>query len=185
MTEEKENRISELMLTSIKPRDLIIGKIISLMIVGLIQLLVLVIPVLVLYKVGINYNVIPEFIQEGINALSIAQYTLLLLASYFLFTAGCIIIGTMTPTAKDANSFSSVFIIMVILPLFFLGSFVGKDNQFMMYFLTYFPPSAPMSIMLRAIMGSLAEWEFWVGLVDIVIVGALLAKLAIYRAYQL
>ena len=180
MTEEKENRISELMLTSIKPRDLIIGKIISLMIVGLIQLLVLVIPVLVLYKVGINYNVIPEFIQEGINALSIAQYMLLLLASYFLFTAGCIIIGTMTPTAKDANSFSSVFIIMVILPLFFLGSFVGKDNQFMMYFLTYFPPSAPMSIMLRAIMGSLAEWEFWVGLVDIVIVGALLAKLATF-----
>ena len=54
MTEEKENRISELMLTSINPRNLIVGKIISLMIVGLIQLAVLVIPVLILYKVGLN-----------------------------------------------------------------------------------------------------------------------------------
>ena len=124
--------------------------------------------------------VIPNFIQEGLNALSIAQYALLLLASYFLYTAGCIIIGTVTPTAKDASSFSSIFIIMVILPIFFLGSFTGKDNQAMMYFLTYFPPSAPIAIMLRAIMGSLAEWEFWVGLVDITISGALLAKLATY-----
>ena len=180
MTEEKENRISELMLTSINPRSLIIGKIISLMIVGFIQLLVLVVPLLILYKVGLNYNVIPEFIKEGINALSIAQYSLLLIASYFLFTSGCIVIGTLTPTAKDANSFSSVFIIMVILPIFFLGSFTGKDNQFMMYFLTYFPPSAPIAIMLRAIMGSLADWEFWVGLIDVTVVGALLAKLATY-----
>ena len=123
MTEEKENRISELMLTSINPRNLIIGKIVSLMIVGFIQLLVLVIPVLLLYKVGLNYNVIPAFIQEGINALSITQYFILLIASYFLFTAGCIVIGTLTPTAKDANSFSSVLVIMVMLPIFFLGCF--------------------------------------------------------------
>ena len=180
MTEEKENRISELMLTSINPRNLIIGKIVSLMIVGFIQLLVLVIPVLLLYKVGLNYNVIPAFIQEGINALSITQYFILLIASYFLFTAGCIVIGTLTPTAKDANSFSSVLVIMVMLPIFFLGCFTGKDNQFMMYFLTYFPPSAPIAIMLRAIMGSLASWEFWVGLADIVVVGILTAKLATY-----
>lgn len=180
MTEEKENRISELMLTSINPRNLIVGKIISMMIIGFIQLIVLVVPVLLLYKVGLNYDVIPNFIQEGLNALSIAQYVILLLASYFLYTAGCIIIGTMTPTAKDASSFSSIFIIMVILPIFFLGSFTGKENQVMMYFLTYFPPSAPIAIMLRAIMGSLADWEFWVGLIDITISGALLAKLATY-----
>ena len=178
MTEEKENRISELMLTSINPRNLIVGKIISLMIVGLIQLAVLVIPVLILYKVGLNYNAIPEFVIESLNALSIAQYSLLLLASYFLFTACCVIIGTITPTAKDANSYSSVLVIMVILPIFFLGSFGGTENQFMMYFLTYFPPSAPIAIMLRAIFGSLATWEFWVGLADIVIVSALVAKLA-------
>jgi ABC-2 type transport system permease protein len=178
MTEEKENRISELMLTSINPRDLIVGKIVSLMIVGIIQLAVLVIPMLILYKVGLNYNAIPELITQSLNALSIAQYSLLLLASYFLFTASCVIIGTITPTAKDANSYSSVLIIMVVLPIFFLGSFSGTENQFMMYFLTYFPPSAPIAIMLRAIFGSLAAWEFWVGLADIVIVGALLTKLA-------
>ena len=45
MVEEKENRISELLLTSIKPVNLIVGKIVSLMIVGLIQLFVLIIPI--------------------------------------------------------------------------------------------------------------------------------------------
>ena len=45
------------------------------------------------------------------------------------------------------------------------------------YFLSYFPPSAPISIPLRAVFGTLAPWEFWVGLAEIVVVGALIAKL--------
>jgi ABC-2 type transport system permease protein len=180
MTEEKENRISELMLTSISPHELIIGKIISLMILGIIQLIVLVIPALIIYKIGLNYNVIPNFISSALDAISILQYILLLIASYFLYTAGCVVIGTLSPTAKDANSFSGVFVIMVILPIFFIGSLASSSPDFMAYFLSYFPPSAPIAIMLRAIFGSLAEWEYWVALADIVISGALLAKLATY-----
>lgn len=180
MTEEKENRISELMLTSISPHELIIGKIISLMILGIIQLIVLVIPALIIYKIGLNYNVIPNFISSALDAISILQYILLLIASYFLYTAGCVVIGTLSPTAKDANSFSGVFVIMVILPIFFIGSLASSSPDFMAYFLSYFPPSAPIAVMLRAIFGNLAEWEYWVALADIVVSGALLAKLATY-----
>ena len=180
MTEEKENRISELMLTSVSPHELIVGKIISLMILGMIQLIVLVIPALIIYKIGLNYNVIPSFISGALDAISILQYILLLIASYFLYTAGCVVIGTLSPTAKDANSFSGVFVIMVILPIFFIGSLASSNPDFMAYFLSYFPPSAPIAIMLRAIFGNLAEWEYWVALADIVIAGALLAKLATY-----
>ena len=57
---------------------------------------------------------------------------------------------------------------------------MGKDISVMTYILSYFPPSAPIAVMLRAIFGNLADWEFWVALADITIAGILLAKLATY-----
>lgn len=179
ITEEKENRISELMLTSIKPTNMIVGKVISLMILGIIQLIVLIVPVLVFYKVAVNYNALPFSFELQFDIFNIMQYLALLIASYFLFTAFCVLIGAISPTAKDASSYSGVIIILVILPIFFIGTFTGEP-QAMTYFLTFFPPSAPIAIMLRGLFGTLAPWEFWVGLADIVIVCALTSKLATY-----
>ena len=180
MVEEKENRISELILTSIKPVHLVVGKIISLMILGIIQLAVLIIPLIIAYIVAYRYGAIPFGIEFTPDPFAIVIYTILLLMSYFLFTSFCVLIGTMTSSAKDANSFMSVVIILTILPIFFLGSFTGHDIQPFTYFLTYFPPSAPLALMLRGLMGSLPTWELLLGLADIAIFGFLFSRLATY-----
>lgn len=180
MVEEKENRISELLLTSIKPVDFIIGKIISLMIVGIIQLIVLVVPMLILYKLGQNGNVFPDWLQISFDFVSIAQYILMLIISYFLFTAMSVIIGVISPTAKDANSYSGVMAIMVILPIFFINVFMPNGTSTLTYVLSYFPPSAPIALMLRGVFGNLPTWEFWLGLADIAVFSLLAARLATY-----
>ncbi len=178
MVEEKENRISELLLTSIKPINLIVGKIISLMIVGIIQLLVLVIPSLILMKVGQNSNILPDWLQLSFDFASIARYALLLVAAYFMFTAMSMIVGVISPTAKDANSYSSVVIITVILPMFFINVFMPSGTSALTYVLSYFPASAPIALMLRGIFNNLPAWEFWLGLADVIIAGLLCALLA-------
>lgn len=178
MVEEKENRISELLLTSIKPVNLIIGKIISLMIVGIVQLIVLIVPVLMLYKVGLANNILPADLVISFDLASIAMYMLLLVLSYFLFTALSVIVGVISPTAKDANSYSSVMIIMVIMPIFFINAFMPNSISTLTYVLSYFPPSAPIALMLRGLFGNLPTWEFWLGLADIAIFGILASKLA-------
>lgn len=180
MVEEKENRISELILTSIKPVNLIVGKIVSLMILGIIQLLVLVIPLIIAYLVALRYDAIPFHIEITFNPILIVEYIALLLMSYFLFTTLCVTIGTMTSSAKDANSFMSVIIILTILPIFFIGSFANHDVQPFTYFLTYFPPSAPLALMLRGVFCTLPTWELLLGLADITIFGILFSKLATY-----
>ncbi|MCQ2570779.1 MAG: ABC transporter permease [Candidatus Saccharibacteria bacterium] len=178
MVEEKENRISELLLTSIKPINLIVGKIISLMIVGIVQLIVLIVPVLVLYKVGLANNILPADLAISFDLASIAMYMLLLIMSYFLFTAMSVIVGVISPTAKDANSYSGVMIIMVIMPIFFVNAFMPNGIGTLTYVLSYFPPSAPIALMLRGLFGNLPTWEFWLGLADITIFGLLASKLA-------
>ena len=176
MVEEKENRISELILTSVKPAQLIFGKIVSLMVVGIIQLLVLVLPVLALYKIAQNASIFPEYLNFSLDILSILQFLLFLVVSYFLFTAMSVFIGVISPTAKDANSYSSFMVIMVILPIFFINAFMA-DPSALTYFLSYFPPSAPIAIMLRGVFGTLPAWEFWLSLAEIAIAGMLIMKL--------
>ena len=180
MVEEKENRISELILTSIKPINLIVGKIISLMILGIIQLSVLIIPLLIVYFVALDRGAIPAGINITFDAVLILEYIALLLLSYFLFTSLCVVIGTITSSAKDANSFMSVIIILTILPIFFISSFTGRDLQPFTYFLTYFPPSAPLALMLRGVFNTLPTWELLLGLADITIFGIIFCRLATY-----
>ena len=151
MVEEKENRISELILTSIKPIHLIVGKIISLMILGIIQLSVLIIPIIIAYLVAKQHNAIPFNIALNFEPLL---------------------------TIEDANSFMSVIIILTVLPMFFMGSFAGHEVQPLAYFLTYFPPSAPLAIMLRGVFNTLPHWELLLGLADIMVFGLIFSHLA-------
>ncbi len=180
MTEEKENRISELLLTSIKPNDLVIGKIISLMILGIVQLLVLVVPVLIMINTDAISVVLPAGLEISVDAFELFKYFAALLASYFFFTSACVAIGSITPTAKDANNYSGVIMVfMIVLPIVFMSVFNGEPT-FMTYFLTYFPASAPLSILLRGIFGSLPTWELWLSVADLMVFGILCSYLGTY-----
>lgn len=180
MVEEKENRISEIILTSMSPKDLITGKIISLIALGFIQLAALVVPVLILYAFGATQGIIPDGIMISWDVWTIVSTLLLLIVSYFLFTALCITIGTLVPTAKDASSFASVVMIMVILPLFFINNFMSDTPTVLTYVLSYFPPSAPIALMFRNCFGTLPVWELMLGLVVMAVSSALIIKLAVY-----
>lgn len=180
MVEEKENRISEIILTAMRPVDLITGKIISLIALGFIQLAALIVPVLILYLFGATQGIIPEGIVVTWDAWTVIGTVLLLMFSYFLFTALCITIGTLVPTAKDASSFASVVIILVILPLFFISSFMSDTPDALTYILSYFPPSAPIALMFRNVFGTLPVWELGLGLLNLAVFSALIIKLAVF-----
>jgi len=181
MVEEKENRISEMILTSLNPKDLIIGKIISLIALGFIQLAVLLIPIIVLATFGFSNNLIPIDFTIDFSFWTIFSTLVLLLSSFFLFTSLCVAISTLVPTAKDAGQFAGVIMILVILPLFFIASFMSPDStNAMTYFLSYFPPSAPISLMFRHVFGTLPIHEFFIGLAVIAISSFLVIKLSVF-----
>jgi len=168
LVEEKENRISEMILTTVSSKALVMGKIISMIVIGLIQIAILIIPMIIAYFVMNNKSsMLPEgFVIPAIiwDPWMIMGAVVLLFVGYFLFVALCMVIGVLVPTAKDAGSYGGVIIIMVILPVFFLASFLSDTPDTMTYVLTYFPFSAPIALMLRNAMGTLPIWEYFLGL---------------------
>jgi ABC-2 type transport system permease protein len=181
MTEEKENRISEMILTSMSPRDLITGKIISLIILGFIQLAALIIPLIIVAALGFAGNIVPEGFFIDLSAVTVLSSLVLLIVSYFLFTGLCVTISAIAPTAKDASSFAGVIIILTILPLFFINSFLSPESATpITYILSYFPPSAPIALMFRNAFGTLPVWELILGLACMAFASFVTIKLAVF-----
>ena len=178
MTEEKENRISELLLVSLKPIHLITGKIISLMIIGIIQLTILLIPVVAIYYIGLQRGIIPAEYTISLDIQSVLTYLALLIASYFLFTAINVLIGTLVSTAKEASSFAGFIVIIMIVPFMLLNVFTDGSNTTLVYILSYFPLSAPLSLMLRAVFNNLPDWELLIGITDVILTSFIITHIA-------
>lgn len=49
----------------------------------------------------------------------------------------------------------------------------------MVYFLTYFPPSAPIALMLRSGFGTLSTGEFLIGLIEVVTLAVVMVRLSV------
>ncbi|MBR3324220.1 ABC transporter permease [Candidatus Saccharibacteria bacterium] len=184
VVEEKENRISEMILTSVSAKHLIIGKIISMMMLGVIQMLALIIPLaaaLVIYRDNPMVSQILSTIE--IDPLAITENIILFIFSAFLTTGFLTYIGAITPTAKDASQFIGPVIIGVVFPLYFMSSFMATEPNGLVYFLTYFPLSAPTALMLRSTFGTLTTPELIIGLAEIIILSVIVIRFTV-RTFQ-
>ena len=168
VVEEKENRISEMILTSVSAKHLILGKIISMLLLGIIQILALIVPViaaLIIYKDNEIVSSVLSSIE--LDPITIISNIVLFVFSVFLI-AGCLTyIGTVTPTAKDASQYIGPVIISVVFPLYFMSAFMATEPSGFVYFLTYFPLSAPTALMLRSAFGTLTMPELLIGLFEL------------------
>ena len=99
---EKENRVTEMILTTLNPTASITGKVISLFIAGFVQVLVFLLPVLVAYlffRMSLN---IPELDLSSVT-FELGQMivgALLAIGGFALFTGTLVAIGAVMPPTK-------------------------------------------------------------------------------------
>src|SRR5690606_5731258 len=121
--EEKSNRLMEVLLSSISPRQLMAGKIVGIGCTGLT-----VVGSWVLVTIFAAKFLIPRFgAPAGVNLASIAGDPLLLasflvyfLLGYFFYAAILVAIGSMCNTMKEAQNLMGPVTILLIVPLFLM-----------------------------------------------------------------
>lgn len=182
-TEEKENRVTEMILTSISSKTLIVGKIISLIIIGLIQILILLAFVIIAYFVVSNFmdlpDITPFFSQIKWEFWPILTGVLTLLAGFMMFTGFLVGLGAAMPTAKDANNFFGVVIVLLMAPFFTMNMFLMNEPNFAVSFMSIFPLTSPISIMLRNTLGTLTFTDGIIGLSVLVISSIITISIAV------
>ena len=179
VVEEKENRISELILTSVSSKHLIVGKIIAMLVLGMVQILALVIPVLVIVFINRDNQVISTIVSSiEIDPLMITLSLVLFVASVIFYAGACTFVGSLVSTARDASSFIGPAIIMMVFPLYFMQMFMMEPNT-IVQIMTYFPFSAPVALMLRSGFGTISTVEFVIGILVVVVSSVVIIRMAV------
>ena len=171
VVEEKENRISEMILTSVSARTLIVGKMLAMITLGFIQILAFVVPVVALVYFNRENPMVAQILESiEINPFMVTTSVILFLFSILFVTGILTFIGSFTPNARDASNFMAPAIIATVFPLYFMSLFLSGEVNFLVEFITFFPLSAPTGLMLRNTFGTLSTLELIIGIVEITLI---------------
>jgi len=188
--EEKENRVIEMILTTIEARTLIIGKIISLVALALFQGCIIIIPALVGYLLFHDKLNLPfiDLSTLPVDVPRIVTGAVIFALSFLLFTGLLVLIGSSVPTAKEAGQFMGLVMILIFGPLYAVTLFVSAPDQPLVRFLSLFPLTAPIPLLLRNAVGNLHGWEVALAIpiliVSAIIVLALAVRVCRYGALE-
>lgn len=182
-TEEKENRVTEMLLTSLSSKTLIIGKIISLVILGFIQIATILTPIIFAYLFARERLNIPD-ISNFTQGIAIEFWPIfigagLLISGFLLFTGLLVGIGAASPTAKEANSFFGIIILVMFIPFYFFPLLMSSESSIVVTGLSFFPLTAPVTLMARNIFGTIGNNEALIGLAIVFVFGIIAINLAI------
>ena len=170
-TEEKENRVIEMILTTIKARTLIIGKILSMITLAFIQVITIMVPIILVYLIARDQLALPSIDLSNIpiDPIRIATGALIFIFSFLLFTGILVAIGSMMPTAKEASGFFGAIMVFMFAPLYAVTLFISAPDSPLVLFLSLFPLTAPIPLMLRNAVGNLTPTEAILGIIIIAI----------------
>jgi len=184
--EEKENRIMEILLSSVSPRQLITGKVLGLGAAGLVQIVVWVVSAQALVVFGSSaiggfFNEIQ--IPDGFFLLAPIYFIL----GYLLFAVLMAGIGAITNTSREGQQMSTIFIMPAMLPFMLQVFLIENPTHIVSQLLTFFPLTAPIAVIIRLGSTNIPAWELMLSVTLMVsaIIGAIWLSAKIFRTFLL
>jgi ABC-2 type transport system permease protein len=155
--EEKENRLVEILLSSVRPVQLLVGKILAMGTLGLLQLGVYVTAIIIAINMAGSENTLGSLsIEPTMFALAVVFFVL----GYLLYAAIFGSIGALATTIQEGSGFVSIFAILAILPWLLSTAIVEAPNGGLAVVLSYFPLTAPIGMLMRGLVADISIVEY-------------------------
>jgi len=184
--EEKENRLIEILLSSVSARQLLTGKVLGLGAAGLAQVVVWVVSApLLLSLASSSIGGFISTIQLPANFLVLAVVYFIL--GYLLFAVLSAAIGAISPNTREGQQLIGIFTMPTFIPLWFMSLLMWHPDNPIWVVLTIFPITAPAEVMLRLGVSGIPAWQIVASIAVLVlsIIGGLLLTTKVFRTYLL
>jgi ABC-2 type transport system permease protein len=184
-TEEKENRVIEMILTSVRSKTLIVGKILALVLLGMVQVTVISLPAIIAFVFFRDQLNLPAINLSDlvVDPVQMATGIVFFIFSFMFFTGLLVAIGASVPTAKEANNFFGISVFGMFVPLYAVMAVITSPEQLIVKIFTLFPLTAPVTLLLRNAVGNLQLWETIIGTLVLVLSGVI-ALMVATRAFS-
>jgi ABC-2 type transport system permease protein len=154
VVEEKQSRVVEVVLSTVRPRDLLVGKVLGIGLLGLVQLVVMVTVGLVAGTTAGRFTLPPT------TASSVFQLLLWFVLGYAFYATALGVLGALASRMEEASNASSpVSILASGAYIFSLLVALSDPDGAAARIASLIPPVAPMVVPLRAALGAIEPWE--------------------------
>jgi ABC-2 type transport system permease protein len=181
VTNEKSNRVIEILLTSITPLQLLTGKIFALGLTGLLQTIVWSGSGLLLLRLAGSSLSLP--VEFQLPASILFWGVIFFICGYALFASLMAGIGALVSNVREASQATTIIVIPLVIPLMLLSPIIEKPNGALSVFFSLFPFTSPVTMMTRLSAGNVPVWQLLLA-VGILVICSIWVIKSISRLFQ-
>lgn len=174
VVEEKETRVAEILFSSAKPFELMMGKLVGVGLAGITQLGIWIISVLILLAFSLPQLVAMGIPIPTITPIMIAGFLIYFILGFFIYAAIFALIGSMVTSVQEGSQFAFLPIMLMLSGFYFCLAVLRDPNSTLSFWSSILPFTAPMTMPVRILSETPPFWQ--IGL-SILINGATIAGL--------
>ncbi len=170
--EEKSGRIAEVIISSMRPWEFLLGKIVGVGAVGLLQIGVWIGFVMALALAVIPALPVAAALPDSLSlsemipgAGQVAFFAVCFVLGYLMYAAIFAAMGALNSNETEAQQMMWPVVILVMVPMITLGPLLDDPDGTMAVWLSQVPFFSPILMFARVAMGAAALWEVLLSLV--------------------
>lgn len=164
LTDEKSNRVMEILLVSVRPPSLLAGKLLGLGALTLIQYVIwIVLGGGALLLLGQDLSAVTNTVN--LTTPELALVFLFALGGYALYATLMAGLGALAPNMEAIRSWVFVITLPMLIPIYLWVLLVNSPNSAVAVALSLFPFSAPIAMLMRMASATVPTWQVVASLV--------------------
>jgi len=184
--EEKENRLMEILLSSVTPKQLLTGKLLGRGAAGLLQVVIWAVSMPLLLRLAsstIGGLLSTIQLPWGLLLLGVIYFML----GYLLFAVVSLALAAICSTVREAQGIAPLFTLAAVAPFWFVSFLIFFPNSPVWVVFSIVPFSAPVLMMLRLGLSDVPTWQIVVSMAVLLlsVLGGLWVSAKLLRIYLL
>ena len=175
---EKENRVMEVLMSSVSPVQLLTGKILGLGILGLIQLALWLVSGLTVLQ-----NPIVASYVGPISNSAVATSVVFFVFGYLIYAALMAGLGALMPGTKEASQYVFFVMLPLLIPLYLNSAIANEPNGTLATVLSLVPFTSPVVMPMRLVSGEVPPLQILAG-IALLIVAVLVTIWLVARVFR-
>jgi len=154
--EEKSSKVMEVLIASVKPFELMVGKVVGIGLVAFTQYLIWAVVVFALSAMSLQYNAKFQF---DLSPMLLVYFVLYFVLGYLIYATLYAAVGSAFENPQDAQSLTTPITFLIIIPIVAMNYVISKPDSVASVILSLVPFFSPILMMGRLTITDVPLWQ--------------------------
>jgi ABC-2 type transport system permease protein len=159
VVEEKQNYTMEVLMTSLSPAQMVVGKVLGIVAISFAQLITWTLVGILAVTIGGNVLGLEWFQNPILEWGTIMRMIAIAIPSYVMASAVMFALGSTIAEAQEGQSVGALFFMLHILPIYMIVALVENPNGALAVTLSLLPFTSLITIGFRSIFSVIPAWQ--------------------------